>query len=335
MSTLWEEPFTGWSPPWISWEGIREEVERELQARILMTGPYGAGKSTLLNRLKGWEVSPVNIPAHPGIRVEDYGLFVILDLPEEEPAGFMAETLGLLPVDPGTCGLLLFVVGGEEALSGGSLRWLSRLRRLTWPVRVILAQADRLKDHREEIRKEVERWTGIPTLALSARLDPDPGARVVPWLLQANPRLAVALGREFPAFRPYIMREMFRSAAALSALTGSIPVPFLDLPTQAAIHLRLALRVAAMYDRLPPAGLGREELILMLTGLGLHYGAQRLALRLPLIGRWSAGLISGLGLWAFGHLTDRYFAWSAPARRRSGNGWLEALQQWWRNLRRR
>lgn len=311
MST-WEELESGWGSWWIPWNGIREEIERELRARILIVGPRGAGKSTLLNRLKGWPVSPVNGQPGPHGDIEDYGLFVLMDLPEHaEEWMAWGELAGSSAPDVASWDLVLFVIDGTTKLSGEVYRWLARFRWSGRPVVLILNYADRLGSAKEKVRWELESQSGVQTFALSARFDEDLPSILVPLLLRANPQLAIALGREFPAFRSRILREITRSAAAFSALAGSVPVPFLDFPAQAAVQLRLVMSIAALYDRLPAGGLSWEGFILVLISLSLRYGVQWIARRLPLIGRGSAALMGGLGTWALSYMASWYFAGSA------------------------
>jgi len=305
------EDLGGWAEGWGLWNGLAAEVERELQERVLLVGPYGAGKSTLLNRMKGWPISPVDQPPSPQGRLESYGLFTLVDLPEEEEPG---ESLGMSPEAlPGA--FVLFVVDGTREPSSTIYSWLVRFRQGARPIRLALNHADRMGGDREAIRRKWERTLGVPAILLSARSDPNLPERMVRLMLQANPRLAVALGREFQAFRGYALREMIRSAAFHAALANSLSAPLLDFPAQAIILLRLIARIAAMHDRLPMGGLGREEVLMVLTALGLRYGMQWLARRLPLVGRWSAGWIGAAGTWAIGYAADRYFAWAAASSR--------------------
>ncbi|MDW8318523.1 MAG: GTPase [Anaerolineae bacterium] len=296
----------------LGWAHVRDQVAGEAQARVAMVGLAGAGKSTLLNTLRGWEVSPVG--GGPGARRgwEDWGMFVLVDLPAEGPDHLADEMLGedldgLCRVD-----LLLFLFDGalhcdgdeataaeRQAARQGEYRWYCRLRTLGPPVVAVLSKADLWPDG-QAAAAELAQRLAAPVTPLAAHDAASAIQVLLPRLLEANPKLTVALGRELPVLRRPAAGRLIRQTTLYATLAGLQPVPLLDLPVQLGLQMRLLLRLDALYGRSQQGDASRELLASLAGGMAVRLSAQTLAKFVPVLGWALAGALSGLSAWALG-----------------------------------
>lgn len=329
-----------WSPQSIldalDWEHTRGEVAQENRARVAITGLRGAGKSTLLNRLEGWDVSPVGSSAaggEPLAGYEDLGMFVLIDLPEDEPesslAGLSGDGLSLAAL--GEADLIVFLVDGAllaefdddvaaavaKAKQMAEYRWLCRLRSLGRPLIPVLSKSDLLGERLVTVKGDLERRLATSLVAVSAMEDPDVGLRLLPRLLDAEPDLLVPLAGEIPALRQQAANRLIRQTALLSGVTGLEPVPLLDLPLQLALQARMLLRLAAIYGQARPGGSSREMVAAVAGSLGLRYAVQQVVKLLPVLGWVVSGILSGLSTYLIGRAAAAHYqgAWTDQMRR--------------------
>lgn len=308
----------------LNWDHVRSEVAGESQARVAIGGLAGAGKSTLLNSLRGWEVSPAGGARQAGQSQEDLGLFVLLDLATEGPAA-VEEWNGLDEAGAGpgvweTLGqadVILFLFDGalhqpagdlpeeqaalRQRARQGEYRWYCRIQALGRPVVAALSKADLWPDGQAADEAAVlARRLATPVTPLCG-LTSDGAAQVVlPRLLEANPKLLVALGRELPALRRQAASKLIQQTTLYATLAGLQPVPLLDLPLQLGLQMRLLLRLDALYGRSHQGDVSRELVASLAGGMAVRLLAQTLVKFVPVLGWAISGALSGLSAWLLG-----------------------------------
>jgi uncharacterized protein (DUF697 family) len=334
----------GWSNWWsgFDWEGARQGVDRESRARILMLGMANAGKSTLFNRLHGWTVSPPAPNPSDGLaagdghlgRVEDFGLFCLLDLPPE--AGDHPNVLN--PFDlAGEADLLVYVLDGAVGVTACDYRWIGRLRRLGRPLVVVFNKSDLAGDETVRRLPEIEERLATSVLPVSALNGTNVMDKLLPRMVDVCPALAVPLGRELHTFRRQAANRLMRRMALFNGLIALEPVPLLDIPLQLITQVGLVLRIGAIYGY-PPTDVHRHEVIAAIAGgLAGRYAAQQLAKLVPVAGWLVSGLIGASCTWLLGGAAMAYFEtggdaalldqW-AGARASLRRSWLPVQDAW-------
>lgn len=347
----------------LEWDHVRAEVEREKQARVVLAGLRGAGKSSLLNRLRGWEVSRVGLASGAALAeerqgepngLEDFGLFVLLDLPDgawnsayataDPPYDSDGARSGEVPPQLAEADLIVLLcdgenfageteetnrqeacgiedaaarVRGDRGRQATEYRWFCRLRSLGRPLIVVLNKVDLLGERAAGVQAELARRMVAPIVSLSTEGEDDLVASLLPAMLEAEPDLLVPLGREIPAARRPVARRLIRQATLVSALMGLQPVPLLDVPLQLTAQTRLLLRLAAMYSPGKPGSASREMVASVAGGLGLRMALQQVAKLIPVLGWLVSAALSGLTTWLMGWGAVGYYdrSWSQHAPR--------------------
>lgn len=284
----------------VEWEQVRMEVNQETIGQVALVGMVGAGKSTLLARLRGQAMAPVAAPATAPV-IEHEGFFTLVDLTEgddEWVEGLLAEIQSM--------DLVLYLVDATAGLRPTELRWISRLRCRGTPLLPVLSKADGVADPEglaEALRRSLAtRPTPISCLGEGYGL-----TTLIGRMLTAQPRLAIPLAREVPLARPPVVRQVVRRAMVTATLLGAQPIPFLDLPLQAANHLRLALRLAAVFGQAGMDTHSRELLATLGVSLGTRYLAQQALRLVPLLGWAASAGLAAVGTWALGQALAAYF----------------------------
>jgi len=327
----------------LEWDSTRMEVDEERLGRIALVGLPGVGKSTLFNRLQGWEVSSVQ-PAQDddqptdGLRMESLGLFTLVDLPTKDHDdnrsdwgdGFWVHDALLASL--AEMDLVVFVLNSSQKLRREEYRWLSRIRATGRPLLTVLNKMDGQENNDEEAAEaELRRQLGTRPVPVCALTGWGVQERLVPRILDACPRLALALGREMACFRPLVTRRVIHQASVLAALLGAEPIPLLDVPLQLAAQVRMVMRLGELYDR-PGVDRSSKELIAtMIVAVGLRYLAQQVAKLLPVLGWALSGLLAAVSTWFLGRSVVAYFE--------RGHGGLQKQSQrpdwgrWWQQAR--
>ncbi len=302
--------------PW-DWDQVRQEVERECQARIALVGMGDAGKSTLFNRLRGWDISPVGSGCgdEACVTQEDLGTFLLVDLPATEPAAahWQGDGYGEVGwVNLAEAELVVFILDATHQISPITYQWFSRIRALRRPLLVAVNKIDVLDGSVEEVRRDLERYLANPVIPISALEGVNVEDLLVPRMVDANPALAVPLGREVIGARRVAAARLIRRAAVVSAVTGVEPLPLLDIPIQLAAQMKLLMRLAALHGQGGTTDGSRELLASVAGGLGIRFGVQQAAKLFPVLGWAASGVLSGLTTWMLGWAAVAYFEGRLP-----------------------
>ena len=291
----------------LDWNQIREEIEQENRARVVLIGPGNAGKSTLVNRLKGWALSQdgMKIGATTVLLVEDLGLFSLIDTPSDTYGNGTLETdmAWNLVI---TADLVVYILDGAAELRRADYEWYARIRAAGKPMLVVLNKCDLVCDLPGRAT-QLSHQFATPVVPISAQLGTNVETRLLPRLVEIQPALTTALGREVLAYRRVAAQRIARRAALLSLLIGGEPIPLLDIPFQAVTQAQMILRVAAVYGQPTGDRYSRELVATFASSAMLRFAAQQLAKLVPLAGWLVSAGIAGMGTWSLGQAAILYF----------------------------
>jgi uncharacterized protein (DUF697 family) len=181
-------------------------------------------------------------------------------------------------------------------------QWYSRIKALGRPVAAVLSKSDLLEQEscgQEAVSRLAQRLvaTVTPVCALN---EEEATLAVLGRLLEANPKLLVALGRELPAIRRQAARKLINQTVLFAALAGLQPVPLLDLPLQLGLQMRMLLRLDSLYGRSQTGDTHRELIASLAGGMAVRLIAQTLVKFVPVLGWAISGALSGLAAWLLG-----------------------------------
>ncbi len=290
----------------LDWDHVREEVDRESRSRVVFIGASGAGKSTLLNTLKGSAVSldSADPETLAELRVEDFGLFAIVDVPAHSPNGQLheGETAWFVLT---SADLIVWVLDGAAGLRAWEHEWICRLRALGRPLLIVLNKIDQVAD--KAVVAELNRTLACTLFPIEARDFQSINEGLLPHLVEASPNLATPLGREVLGWRRTAAQRVIKRSVVVSGLVGTEPAPLLDLPLQVLIQLRLILRLGAIYGEPVNDRYSGELLVTMASSVALRYVSQQLVKLIPFVGWVVSGALAAGGTWAIGELALKYF----------------------------
>jgi len=293
----------------LDWDDLMTQVEQETQTRLAIVGPVNAGKSTLFNTLIGRDSSPTS--AVPGttreLIADRFGPFILVDTPGfgEVEGVDRAETALQAVNHAAVVVLLLDAAAGLRQSDRDLYRQLTATGR---PLVVALNKMDLVRRDREAVLTDARaRLGGARIIPISAKRGDGVATELMPAVFQADPRLAVALGRALPTYRRLAARRLIRQAALLNALVGAEPLPGLDLPLLLATQVRLVLRIAAVYGEAISPERARELVVTMAGGMALRYLGGEAAKLLPGPGWLIAGAMASASTAAIGQVAIRYF----------------------------
>lgn len=292
----------------LDWDQLSLAVQREAAARLAIVGPVNSGKSTLFNLLKGRKTSAVTaVPGTTrGVIEERLGPFILVDTPGFGEVGGVdrAQIAQHAAQQADVIVLLLDAAGG---LRQSDYETYQSLRETGKPLVVTVNKVDLVQRDLRAVLEDVYSKLGVVPIPISARTGAGVAEQLIPAIVNAHPWMAVALGRELPAYRRLLTHRLIRSAAILNGLIAAEPVPGLDVPFLLAGQVRMVLRIAAIYGESLSVRHARELLTTIAGGVALRFLATQLAKVIPGPGWVVGGVVAGLGTWAIGHVAALYF----------------------------
>jgi small GTP-binding protein len=294
----------------LDWTEMARQVAAEAQTGVAIVGPVNSGKSTLFNTLKGREVSPVG--AVPGTtqatQYEEWGPFSLVDTPGfGEVRGVDRARIALEAV--GKASVVVLVLDAVAGVRQADLGLLRQLKDQGKPVLAVLNKMDLIaKEDRERVLDDARDKLGEPgVIPISAKEGTNLAGGLLPQLVEAQPALAVALGRALPGYRRQAATTIVRQAAIWNAVIGAQPIPGLDIPFLLAVQAQMVLRVAAIFGEPISVQGARTMAATIVGGVALRYLAQQGVKLIPGPGWIVSGSIAGLGTWSIGQVAIRYF----------------------------
>ncbi len=293
----------------LNWEDMMAQVPRETYARLAILGPVNAGKSTLFNTLVGREVSSISaVPGTTRRLVADwFGPFVLVDTPGfGEVNGVNRAQVAFQAVIHAA--VMVLMLDAAAGLRQSDRDLYRELVASSQPVVVALNKMDLVRRDRMAVLADAHSRLGhARIIPISARHGDGIATELMPAVFEADPSLAVAVGRALPAYRRMAAHRVIRNAALFNAVIGAEPIPGLDLPLLLTSHVRLVLRIAAIYGEIISPQRARELIASMAGGVLLRYLGVEAAKFIPGPGWLVAGAISSVGTMAIGRVAIRYF----------------------------
>jgi small GTP-binding protein len=319
----------------LDWDSLSRDIEEETLARLAIVGPVNSGKSTLINLLSGRRVSPVT--AVPGTTKEvisqQLGPFILVDTPGfGEVGGVDRGGIALQEMRQADLTVLLF--DAAAGLRQEDYNLYQKLLLEKSPLIVALNKIDLIKKDLELVLADAQAKLGTSVIPISAKKGTNVSRLLLPRIIEMRPALAVALGSELPFYRRQLARRVIRNVSILNFLIGLEPIPFLDVPLLLASHVRLTLRIAAIYGEAMGADRAKELLSTIGGGILLRYAAQEAVKFFPGPGWIISGVIAGAGTWAMGQVTVAYFESKKLLSRvqmRELYNQLRRRARWWRS----
>jgi uncharacterized protein (DUF697 family) len=250
-------------------------------------------------------VSPIPGTTKEVIR-EELGPFTLMDTPGFGEAGG-ADRASIALRGAAEAAAILVVFDAAAGLRASDVQLLDAIQQLGKPVVVAANKIDLVGRDAAAVEADMSERLGVPVIAVSAKKGTNVGERLMPALLDALPEIAVAVGRQLPAFRRTAANKVIRNAVLLNAGVGGVPVPLIDIPVLLANQARMVLRIAAIYGEPFNVKHAKELIATMAGGLGLRFLAQEAAKAVPVAGWAVAGGIAAVGTWAIGQVAMQYF----------------------------
>jgi small GTP-binding protein len=300
----------------LDWEDMMADVEQETHARLAIVGPVNAGKSTLFNRLIGRDVSSISaVPGTTRQLVADWlGPFVLIDTPgfgeatSSNQEGDDAHRARVALQAVNHAAVVVLLLDAAAGLRQSDQELYHQLAATKRPLVVVLNKMDLVRHDQKAILSDARSRLGnAKIIPISAKRGDGVASELMPAVFQVDPSLAVAVGRALPAYRRLAADRVIRNAAIFNAIIGAEPIPGLGLPILLAAHVRLVLRIAAIYGETISPERARELIATMAGGVLLRYLGIEAAKFIPGPGWLAAGGIASVSTVAIGQVARRYF----------------------------
>jgi small GTP-binding protein len=294
----------------LNWEDMMGQVKQESQSRLAILGPVNAGKSTLFNALRGRNVSSTSaVPGTTRQLVADwFGPFILVDTPGfGEVDGVDRAEIALQGI--AHAAVVVFLLDAAAGLRQSDRDLYRRLVATGRPVVVAMNKIDLVASQERGLvlADASAHLDGVQVIPISAKRGEGIASQLMPAVFQADPILAVAVGRALPAYRQMAAHQVIRSAALLNAAFGAEPIPAVDLPLLLTSQVRLVLRIAAIYGENISPERARELIATMAGGMLLRYLSSELVKLLPGPGWLLAAAFDSASTFAIGEVAIRYF----------------------------
>jgi small GTP-binding protein len=293
----------------LNWEDMMGQVKQESQSRLAILGPVNAGKSTLFNALRGRNVSSTSaVPGTTRQLVADwFGPFILVDTPGfGEVGGVDRAEIALQGI--AHAAVVIFLLDAAAGLRQSDQDLYRRLAATGRPVVVAMNKIDLVGQDRAPVLADASgHLDGAQVIPISAKRGEGIASALMPAVFQADPTMAVAIGRALPAYRQMAAHQVIRNAAFFNAIIGAEPIPALDLPLLLASQVRLVLRIAAIYGETISPERARELIATMAGGILLRYLSSEAVKLLPGPGWLLAAAFDSASTFAIGEVAIRYF----------------------------
>jgi len=315
----------------LNWEDMMGQVKQESQSRLAILGPVNAGKSTLFNALRGRNVSSTSaVPGTTRQLVADwFGPFILVDTP-----GF-GEVDGVDRAEVALQGIahaavVIFLLDAAAGLRQSDQDLYRRLVATGRPVVVAMNKIDLVGQDRALVLADASaHLDGAQVIPISAKRGEGIASHLMPAVFQADPNMAVAVGRALPAYRQMAAHQVIRNAAFLNAVIGGEPIPALDLPLLLTSQVRLVLRIAAIYGETISPERARELIATMAGSVLLRYLGGEAAKLLPGPGWLLAAAFTSASTLAIGEVAIHYFEGGKQLSGQQMQDLYQQLRQRW------
>ena len=315
----------------LNWEDMMGQVKQESQSRLAILGPVNAGKSTLFNALRGQNVSSTSaVPGTTRQLVADwFGPFILVDTP-----GF-GEVDGVDRAEVALQGIahaavVIFLLDAAAGLRQSDQDLYRRLVATGRPVVVAMNKIDLVGQDRALVLADASaHLDGAQVIPISAKRGEGIASHLMPAVFQADPNMAVAVGRALPAYRQMAAHQVIRNAAFLNAVIGGEPIPALDLPLLLTSQVRLVLRIAAIYGETISPERARELIATMAGSVLLRYLGGEAAKLLPGPGWLLAAAFTSASTLAIGEVAIHYFEGGKQLSGQQMQDLYQQLRQRW------
>jgi small GTP-binding protein len=228
----------------LDWEDMMSQVEQETHARLAIVGPVNA-------------VSPISpVPGTTQELVTDwFGPFVLVDTPgfgeAESSSGTKdAEDRAQVALQAiNDTAVVVLLLDAAAGLRQSDLELYHELVGTGRPVVVVLNKIDLVGRDRQAVLADAQaRLSNAEIIPISAKRGNGVANQLMPAVFGADSRLAVAIG-----------------------IIGAEPIPGLALPLLLTSHVRMVLRLAAIYGETVSPERARELVATMAGGVALRY----------------------------------------------------------------
>ncbi len=286
----------------VNWKAAEDDVQRDLQRKVVITGLANAGKSTLFNKLRGKYQSVVS--STPGTTQSLihglFGPFTLVDTPGHLPD--MQET------GAKDAAVIVMLLDGTKPLRPDDRKLFERLQSLKRPLLVVMNKADLVRGNPETAAASFAAQLGVDdVIPISAITGANITSDLIPTIIDASPEAALAIGKSLPEYRRTAAEKVIRNAALVCLAAGLEPIPLVDIPVILGAQIRMVLRLGAMYGEPLSSQHVRELLGAMAGSLAFRYLAEEAAKAVPFGGDLVSGAIAGAGTWAIGAVTLEYY----------------------------